>query len=164
MVTSTLTTPETEPTTDAQATAQVALEAARARVRELEAAIAALPAQYSQAAKRGRADEMKALRHARLDREEELSAARIAAAYAEIAALNSDYREVCARDSLIAEEVGATRTALQAAHAAYEQAKTANTFAESKVSSQEWEKTELRGQSLAAEGRLKALITAPMPD
>ncbi len=163
MVTITQTTPETEPTTDAQVTAQTTLDAARAKARTLEAALAALPDQYTQAARRGNASEMKRLRHERLDREEELAAGRIAAAHAEIAALNAALREVCGRDREIAAEVDATRTVLQAAHAAFEQARLANTAAEGRVSSQEWEKTELRGQSLAAEARLKALITAPMP-
>jgi len=163
MVTTTLTTPETEPTTDAQVTAQVTLDAAHAKVRELEAALAALPDEYSKAAKRGNAAEMKRVRHARLDLEEEVAAARIAAAHAEIAALNATYREVCARDREIAAEVQTTRVALHAAHAVYEAARLANTAAEGRVSSQEWEKTELRAQALTAEDRLKVLITAPMP-
>jgi len=163
MVTTTQTTPETEPTTDAQVTAQVTLEAARAKGRELEAALAALPTEYSKAAKRGNASEMKRLRHARLDVEEELHAARIAAAHAEIAALNAEFRVVCARDEGIAVDVEATRAVLQAAHAAYEQARLANLTAESKISSQDWEKTEKRAQTMAAEARLKVLINEPMP-
>lgn len=160
MVTTTQTAPETEPTTDAQVT----LDAARAQVRELETALAALPTAYAQAARHGNVSEMKQLRYERLDYEEELAAARIAAAYAEIAALHAEHRAVCARDPEIAAEVEITRTALAKAHAAYEQASTASTLAESKVSSQEWEKGQLRSQSLAAKDRLKALISAPMPN
>jgi len=163
MITITQTTPETEPTTDAQVTAQAALDTARAKVRTLEATLAALPGEYSTAAKRGNASEMKRLRHERLDREEELAAARIRAAHCEIAALNATHRELCARDAEIAADVETTRTALHAAHAVYEAARLANTAAESKISSQNWEKGELRAQSLAAEDRLKVLITAPMP-
>jgi len=164
MITTVHTLPETEPTTDTQVTAQTALDGARARVRTLEAALAGLPAQYTQAAKRGRADEMKSLRHQRLDLEEELHAGRIAAAHAEIAAVSAEHRDVCARDEGIAADVDATRVVLQAAHAAYEQARLANLTAESKISSQSWEKGELRAQSIAAEARLKALINEPMPD
>lgn len=164
MVTSTLTTPETEPTTDAPPTAQEVLDAARAQVRELEGALADLPTAYALAAKRGNASEMKRVRHARLDLEEELHAGRIAAAHAEIAALSAEHRDVCARDEGIAADVDATRVVLQAAHAAYEQARLANLTAESKISSQSWEKGELRAQSIAAEARLKALINEPMPD
>ncbi len=163
MVMITQTPPETEPTTDANVTARVALDAARAKVRELEAALAAVPAQYTQAAKRGNATEMKRVRHQRLDYEEELAAARIVAVHAEITSLNADYRAVCAGDAKIAAEVDATRTVLQAAHAAFEQARLVNITAESRVSSQEWEKGELRAQSMAAEDRLKALVLAPMP-
>jgi len=163
MVTTTQTTPETKPTTDAQVTAQVALDTARATVRELEATLVALPTAYAAAAKHGNASEMKRLRHARLDYEEELTAARIAAAHAEIAALNATYRDVCARDPEIAAETEATRTTLANAHTAYEQARLANLTAESKISSQSWTKGELRGQTLAAEDRLKALINEPMP-
>jgi len=163
MVTITQTTPETEPTTDAHVTAQAALNTARATVRTLEAALAALPDEYSKAAKRGNAAEMKRVRHARLDLEEEVAAARITAAHAEITSLNADYRAVCVRDAEIAAEVETTRKVLAKAHSAYETARLTNITAESKVSSQEWEKTELRAQSLAAEGRLKVLITAPMP-
>jgi len=164
MATITQTTPETEPTTDAHVTAQTTLDTARATVRTLEAALAAVPAQYTEAAKRANAGKMKELRHERLDYEEELHAAHIGVAHAEIAALNATFREVCARDREIAAEVEITRKVLANAHGAYEEARLANTAAESKVSSQEWEKTELRAQSLAAEARLKALITAPMPN
>jgi len=161
MVTITQTTPEIEST---EPTAQAALDTARATVRQLEAALAALPDAYTQAARRGNAGKMKELRHRRLDCEEELAAARITAAYAEITSLNADYRDLCAGDRDIAADVATTRKVLAKAHAAYEEARLVNITAESKVSSQEWGKTELRAQSLAAEGRLKVLISAPMPN
>ncbi len=160
MVTITQTTPENEST---EPTAQAVLDTARARVSELEGTLAALPTAYSTAAKRGNAAEMKRVRHARLDVEEEVAAARIAAAHAEITALAAAFRELCARDEGIAAEVAATRMVLNKAHVAYEQARITSTTAEGKISSQLWEKGELRAQSMAAEDRLKALISAPMP-
>jgi len=162
MVTST--TPETAPIPDPRVTAQATLDTARARVRTLEGALSALPDQYTRAAKHSNATKMKELRHEKLDLEEELLAAKIAVANAEIGSLNADFRAVCARDAEIAAEVEVTRINLATAHATYEQARLTNITAESRISEQSWTKGELRAQVMAAEARLTALVAAPMPD
>ncbi len=161
MVTITQTTPETEST---EPTAQAVLDSARARVGELEAAVAALPAAYSRAARRGRADEMKTLRHQRLDCEEELHAGRIRAVRAEMDVLQLAYVDVYAREVEAARAVEETEAAMVAARAVFDEAAAASNAAQGRASAIRWEMQHLRAQSLGAEERLVALVAAPMPD
>ncbi len=157
MATATMTTETTE-------TTEEALEAARAAVADLETTLAGIPTEYSKAAKRGRAGEMKDLRHRRIDLEEELHAARIVAIHAEIAVLQGTQVASRARESEIAREGTAAETALLAARSAFDQAAATSNAVEGRASALRWEVQNVRKQILLAEDRLTALITAPMPD
>ena len=153
---------QTTPTTPAAP--EEALEAARAVVNELESALAGIPTEYSKAAKRGRAGEMKDLRHRRIDLEEELHAARIVAIHAEIAVLQGTQVASRARESAIAREGQEAETALLAARSAFDEAVATSSAVEGRASALRWEVQNTRKQILLAEDRLNALISAPMPD
>jgi len=151
----------TEATTEE---AEEALEAARAAVNKLETALAGIPTEYSKAAKRGRAGEMKDLRHRRIDLEEELHAARIVAIHAEIAVLQGTQVASRARESEIAREGQEAEEALLVARSAFDEAAATSNTVEGRASALRWEVQNTRKQILLAEDRLNALITAPMPD
>jgi len=153
---------QTTPTTPAAP--EEALEAARAAVNELESALAGIPTEYSKAAKRGRAGEMKDLRHRRIDLEEELHAARIVAIHAEIAVLHATQVTARLRESAIAREGTAAESALIAARSAFDEAAAMSNTVEGRASALRWEQQNTRKQILLAEDRLNALISAPMPD
>jgi len=153
---------QTTPTTPAAP--EEALEAARAVVNELETALAGIPTEYSKAAKRGRAGEMKDLRHRRIDLEEELHAARIVAIHAEIAVLQATQVASRARESEIAREGTAAESALLVARAAFDEAAAMSNTVEGRASALRWEVQNTRKQILLTEDRLNALISAPMPD
>ena len=153
---------QTAPTTPT--TPGEALEAARAVVNELEAALAGLPAAYTQAAKRGRADDLKQIRHQRVDVESELLAGRIRLVHAEIAVLQGTQVASRARESAIAREGQAAEAALLAARSAFDEAAATSNTVEGRASALRWEQQHTRKQLLLAEDRLNALISAPMPD
>jgi len=155
------TAPIAEPT---ETTAQEALEAARAAVNELETALAALPAAYTAAVKRGRADTLKEIQHRRLDLESELVVARVRVVHAEIAALHATQAAARLRESAIARESRAAETALVAARAAFDQATARSNATDLDASALRWEQQRTRELILLAEDRLTALISAPMPD
>ncbi len=155
------TAPTAEPT---ETTSEERLEAARAVVAELETALAGIPTEYSKAVKRGRAGEMKDLRHRRIDLEEELHAARIVAIHAEIAVLQGTQVASRARESEIAREGQAAEESLLAARAAFDEAAATSNTVEGRASALRWEVQNTRKQILLAEDRLTALITAPKPD
>jgi len=156
------TAPIAEPTTPAAP--EEALLAARATVNDLETALAGIPTEYSKAAKRGRAGEMKDLRHRRIDLEEELHAARIVAIHAEIAALQGTQVTARLREAEIAREGTAAESALIVARSAFDEAAAMSNTVEGRASALRWEVQNVRKQILLAEDRLNALITAPMPD
>ncbi len=145
-------------------TIETTLDAARATVRDLEAALAGIPTAYSTAAKRGRAAEMKDLRHRRIDLEEELHAARIVAIHAEIAVLQTTQVAARTRESEIAREGQEAEEALLVARSAFDEAAATSNAVEGRASALRWEVQNVRKQILLAEDRLTALISAPMPD
>jgi len=153
---------QTTPTTPAAP--EETLEGARGVVAELESALAGIPTEYSKAAKRGRAGEMKDLRHRRIDLEEELHAARIVAIHAEIAVLHATQAAARLRESEIAREGQEAETALLAARTAFDDAAATSNTVEGRASALRWEMQNTRKQILLAEDRLAAMISAPMPD
>jgi len=153
---------QTAPTTPAAP--EEALEAARAVVNELETALAGIPTEYSKAAKRGRAGEMKDLRHRRIDLEEELHAARIVAIHAEIAVLQGTQVASRLRESGIAQDIATTEAALLVARDTFDAAARARNDAEARATANRWESQHTRELVLLAQDRLAALVSAPMPD
>jgi len=153
---------QTAPTTPAAP--EEALEVARAVVGELETAVSALPAAYAQAAKRGRADDLKQIRHQRVDLESELLAGRIRLVHAEIAVLQGTQVASRLRESEIAREGTAAESALIVARSAFDEAVATSNAVEGRASALRWEVQNVRKQILLAEDRLNALISAPMPD
>ncbi len=150
-----------EPT---ETTPEERLESARAAVAELEAALAGIPTEYSTAAKRGDGGEMKRLRHARVDAEISLHAARVRAVRAELVAMSAIAGALRDREAGVIADIAATDAALAAARLAFDEAERARNIAENAASSLRWELQEAREQMLRAQDRLAALVAAPMPD
>jgi len=157
-----LTAPTAEPTETT--TPEEALGTARAAVAELETALAGIPTEYSKAAKRGRASEMKDLRHRRIDLEEELHAARIVVIHAEITVLQGQQAETRLRETGIAQDIATTEAALLVARDTFDAAAGARNDAEARATANRWEIQHTRELVLLAQDRLNALISEPMPD
>ncbi len=147
-----------------EATPEEALAASIAAVAELESDLAALPNQYATAAKRGDGGEMKRLRHARVDAEISLHAARVRAVRAELVAMSAIAGALRDREAGVIADIAATDAALAAARLAFDEAERARNIAENAASSLRWQLQEAREQMLRAQDRLAALVSAPMPD
>ncbi len=161
MLTAEPTAPTAEPT---EATPEAALEAARATVRDLEAALGGIPTQYSTAAKGGQADTLKELRYRRVDLESALVVGRIRLVHAEIGALRETQAAARLTEAAITRESQAAETALIAARRSFDQATARSNEIAGRGDALRWEQTHTREAILLAEDRLTALITAPMPD
>ncbi len=158
MATATMTTEPTEQSAEEQ------LERARSIVTTLEADLVALPNQYATAAKRGDGGEMKRLRHARVDAEISLHAARVRAVRAELVALSAAAGALRDREGDVQREIATTDAELAAARLAFDEAERARNVAENAASSLRWQLQEAREQILRAQDKLAALVSAPMPD
>ncbi len=153
--------PTAEPT---ETTPEARLEAARAVVGELETALARIPTEYAAAVRRGDGGEMKRLRHARVDLEESLTAAKIRAVRAELAQLTSAAGALHGREPGIAEAIATAEARLVAARLQFDEAARARDVAENTAAILRWEQQDARARILAAQDKLAALVAAPMPD
>jgi len=151
-------------TAETAPTAEEVLETARSIVTALEADLAALPNRYATAAKRGDGGEMKRLRHARVDLEESLTAAKIRAVRAELAQLTGAAGALHGREPGIAEAIATAEARLVAARLAFDEAERARNIAENTATSLRWEQQDARARILAAQDKLAALVATPMPN
>jgi len=154
----------TAPTEMTETTPQEALEAARAAVAELETALAALPAAYTAAVKRGQADTLKELRYRRVDLESSLVVGRVRLVHAEIDVLRETQAAARLTEAAITREGTAAESALIATRAAFDQAMATSNAIAGRGDALRWEQTHTRELILLAEDRLAAMISAPMPD
>jgi len=144
----------TETTETSEATHEAALEAARRIITALEADLAALPNAYAQ----------RELRIRRIDDEEELRVARIRACRAELATLTAAAGALREREAGVIADIATTDAALIRARAAFDEAAQSRNVAENAAGSLRWEQQASRMAILAAQDKLAALTSQPMPD
>ncbi len=147
-----------------QQDAEAAFERARDDVRDLQAALAALPEAYTQAVKRGAAADMRAARVSKIDLEEQLIVARVVVARAEVALIESELAGFAGREQEAARVVQTSYAANKAAQAALEAAIRASNNAQNDATMIRAQRDDVAFRLAEARKRLQTLTAVTLPE
>lgn len=153
-----------EPQVRTDQDAEATFERARADVRDLQAALAALPEAYKQAVKRGNAADMRAARVSKMDIEEQLIVARILVARAETTLLDDQIAALGPREQAAGQAVQEAFAVTKIKQAELESAIAASNRRQGDAVVIRGEREELVGWRMDLRERLKALTAIELPE